>query len=144
MANKLNVSTEYKLILTSMFSPSIAFFVGYKLLNQKLLFLLGISSLFLYGVLFSQHMWITVLKLNICYTGFYYVGCYPYVINKVGLLAVKVLMSLAVLVSPIFVQSVIPSTIVDFMFSGILIASGLILIWAGKRPSNLMLLNTHC
>ena len=83
-------------------------------------------------------MWITFLQLNICYTGFYYVGCYPFEVNKIGLIILKVLMTLAVLVSPIYVLSLIPESLIEFIFSGILIVSGLLLVWAGKRPSKLM------
>lgn len=136
--NIRNISTEYKLILTSMFSPTLAFFLGYKLLHQKLLLLLSLVSVCLYGFLVYQSMWITFLQLNICYTGFYYVGCYPFKINQVGLIVIKILMTIAVLVSPIYVLSLIPESIIEFIFSGILIVSGLLLVWVGKRPSKLM------
>jgi hypothetical protein len=59
--NIRNISTEYKLILTSMFSPTLAFFLGYKLLHQKLLLLLSLVSVCLYGFLVYQSMWITFL-----------------------------------------------------------------------------------
>lgn len=138
MFNIRSISTEYRLILAAMFSPTLAFFLGYKLLNQKLLLLLSLISVFLYGFLVYKNMWVTFLQLNICYTGFYYVGCYPFSINRAGLIALKILMTFAVLVSPIYILSLIPESLIEFIFSGVLIFSGLLLIWAGKRASKLM------
>jgi hypothetical protein len=138
MLNLNKSSVEYRIVLGSIFCPIVAFVIGYYLLKKKVLFIAGLASVFLYGLLIAKYEWIDVVKLNICLTGFYFTGCYPYVISKLGLFALKICMFIAVLASPIYVLNLIPNNTIDFVFSFLLTFSGFILVFFSQRPKQLI------
>jgi hypothetical protein len=138
MLNFNKFPVEYRIIIGTMFCSIFAFGAGYYLLRQKALLVAAWISIILYVLLLFKYELIDIVKLNICLTGFYFTGCYPYIISKLGLWALKLLMFVGALVSPIYVLNLIPEGTVDFIFSFFLILNSAILIFLSQRPRELM------
>lgn len=138
MISLKNSPLEHRITLAVAFCPVIAFVAGAYLLNKKLLYVVATISTLLYGILIVKYAWIDLVKLNICLASFYYIGSFPYLINKLGFIVLKISMYIALFASPIYVLNLVPENIIDFTFSALFIFCGGLLLLFGDRPKNLV------
>jgi len=138
MVSLKNSPLEHRISLTAALCPIIAFVAGGYLLNKKSLYVVAIIGVLLYGILIVKYAWIDLIKLNICLTSFYFTGNFPYQINRLSFIFLKLCMYIALFASPIYVLSLIPENTIDFTFSTLLILCGGLLLFLGDRPKNLV------
>ena len=138
MISLKNSPLEHRITLAVAFCPVVAFVAGAYLLNKKLLYVVATISTLLYGILIVKYAWIDLIKLNMCLASFYYTGSFPYLINKLGFITLKLCMSIALFASPIYILNLVPENTIDFTFSALLVFCGGLLLFLADRPKNLV------